>query len=415
MRTLSRYHHGPVHHHAIAKPLLLLGLMMIFLRIFDGILGYYLPVVITSAGLSKTAMGLIIGFSSVAGALFDFALSLRVRSVHYRRFFLAMFILAGLYALVLSAGSWIPLFLLAMAIWGIYYDLMTFGNHDYLARVIPKEKNAVGYAVLDMTKSFGYALAPPIATFGLTLFGDYSIFVTAPIALFFSFITFQVIRKGVKDLVHEQNHPGAHRRITATREFYKWRHIGRNLWVPLAFIFLLYLTESFFWVIGPLLSEELISINAWGAFFVTAFFVAPLLADPVAPMIISFFGKKRTAFYSLFVTGILMTFFVFIQPGHLTVLLVFLLSFMMTFGYPAIGSAFGDYIRENPEREHEIVGVSDLATNMAYVVGPIFAGILADVSSNTLAFSLWGFVLIVIIGALLPFARKPIRLTPVHA
>jgi len=384
---------------------------MIFLKLFDGLLGFYVPILITSAGISKTTMGGIIGFSSITGALFDFYLSVVIKSTHYRRFFLAMYVVASLYAVILMIGGIVPFFLLAMGLWGIYFDLMTFANHDYIARTIPKERNTIAYSVLDATKSLGYAIAPPLSAFLIFTYGGVSIFYAAGMAIAFSACFYIAMRVRNRSIPSQFTEPKLVHK-SPLHEIVLWKLTAKRMSLPLIYIFLLYMTESFFWVIGPLLSEDLIKQNSLGAFVLTAFFIPPIIMDWIAPFLTVRFGKKRTAFLSLFIASIGLLSFFFIHSAYVILLTVLLLSSSMTLGYPAIGSAINDYIRENPSKEHEIVGVSDFVTNLAYVMGPISAGFLADHVGNKATFGVWGIVACIVLVFLIPHARQDIKLRP---
>jgi MFS family permease len=57
---------------------------------------------------------------------------------------------------------------------------------------------------------------------------------------------------------------------------------------------------------------------------------------------------------------------------------------------PAINAAYADYISEAPQVEGEIEGLEDFAFNIGYVVGPISAGVLADILGMKGAFSILG-------------------------
>lgn len=128
--------------------LYLVSFMLFFWALFDGILGYLVPVVITSSGLSKTEMGLIFGFSSVAGAVFDFLLSKYLKNTHFRRIYLIMFACCFVYPLLLWQAKGIWLYLLAMSVWGLYYDLENFGNYDFVGRKAEEEEHASHFGVM---------------------------------------------------------------------------------------------------------------------------------------------------------------------------------------------------------------------------------------------------------------------------
>src|SRR5260221_13134119 len=76
-------------------------LMLFFWTLFDGTVSYVTPLKISQAGFSDTTLGLIIGFSSVAGGVFDFLISKFLTNTHFRRLDLLMFALCFAYPLIL--------------------------------------------------------------------------------------------------------------------------------------------------------------------------------------------------------------------------------------------------------------------------------------------------------------------------
>ena len=114
--------------------LYLVATMLFFWAIFDGVLGYMVPLLITQAGFSETTMGIIFGSSSIVGGVFDFLLSKYITNTHFRRIYLAMLALCAIYPLLLWQAKGVWMFLLAMAFWGVYFDLQNFGNFDFVGR-----------------------------------------------------------------------------------------------------------------------------------------------------------------------------------------------------------------------------------------------------------------------------------------
>src|SRR3989338_9146500 len=147
------------------QALYLLSLVILFWAVFDGITTYVTPLVLTESGLSKTAIGLIIGSSSVFGAVVDFLMCKLFKNSHYRRVFMGMFAFSALYLLVLATAKTFWLFLLAMTLWGVYYDLKNFGSFDFIARFTRTAEHYSSFGVMTVFQAGGYLLAPLIAGF----------------------------------------------------------------------------------------------------------------------------------------------------------------------------------------------------------------------------------------------------------
>lgn len=384
---------------------------MFFMMLFDGLLGFAVPIAITSHGVSNSVMGLIFGCSSLTGALFDFYLSNKITSAHYRRMYIGMFLAAALYALVLYGSNTIILFLVAMGFWGIYFDFMNFANYDFISRHLSKDTFTVGFTVIDFAKSLGYVIAPIIAgaiifdTVPPSAYGLAFAFLIAALIGYLVLITF--FSPSAK---HAE--PVKQRKLPAVKEFFLWVRMMKSFRIPLAFIFLLYVTESFFWVIGPLISEELVEIHPLGGLVLTAYFLPPLFVDFLVPGVTARYGKKRVAFIAFLIASLLLTSFALLHNPLVIVVVILILSTFLTFAYPAIRSAVADYIVENDHLEKEIQGVADFSSNIGYMVGPILAGFLSQFFGNHMAFSIWGVLATICIFLLLPYAKSDIKLAP---
>ena len=102
------------------------------------------------------------------------------------------------------------------------------------------------------------------------------------------------------------------------------------------------------------------------------------------------FGKKRTAFLSLFAGSLVLVMLGYLTNPLLMIAAVFFSSMLMSLAWPALRSAFADYIHETGKYEKEIEGLEDLYTNIGYVLGPALAGFLADWLGNSKTFSVLG-------------------------
>jgi len=112
---------------------LIFALVVMFWAIFDSSMQYITPILMKEQNFSNTLIGVIIGFSSVAGALFDFFIYKVFKDTNFRRVILVMLAICFAYPLLLWQAKTIWLFLFVVAIWGIYYDLYRFGmlNFNY--------------------------------------------------------------------------------------------------------------------------------------------------------------------------------------------------------------------------------------------------------------------------------------------
>ena len=380
------------------------SIMLFFWTIFDGIISYISPLVIKGSGYSNTMMGIIIGTSSIAGALFDFLLSKYLQNSHWRRLYLVMFIVCLIQPLILWQSKVAIIYLLAMAMWGLYYDLLGFGNFDFVSREMETDEHASSFGVLGVFKSLGYLLAPLIVGLVIGEMLDWKPFVLALVFLSMSFIFFLVLyvsgkKRGIRiDRVQQYRPKGF------MVEFGLWKKIGKVMMPFLIFTMLMSMQDSFFWTIGPILSETFVKFRPLDGLFLTAYSLPPLLVGWFVDKFRSKFGSKAN-FISFIISSLfLITFAVFRHP--LVLLFVILLSSTFsTFSWAIEQGLYADYIEDSFSKEKEIEGLVDFSINAGYIVGPILAGFLSDKVGyfNTFAFlGIFGLFVTLILSRIAP-------------
>jgi len=371
------------------QALYLLSLVLLFWAVFDGITTYVTPLVLTQGGLSKTAMGLIYASSSVFGAGFDFLMCKLFKNSYYRRIFFGMFALCGIYLLILSNAKTIWMFILAMLLWGIYYDLKNFGSFDFIARFTRVTEHSSSFGVLSVFQAGGYLLAPMIAGFliqdrvGAAPFIAAGIFLTVALLILLGLFS--------RESVYPQEKLETQYRYRGF--FYElklWRRLDRVLLPVLVMMMMLNIIDAFFWTVGPLVAESFSSMHQFAGAFMVAYELPVLIIGWFIGSVTAKFGKKRTAFLSLLSGSLVLILLGYLSEPLLMIAAVFFASMLMGFAWPALRAAFADYIQETGKYEKEIEGLEDLYTNMGYIIGPAAAGFLADQLGNAKTFSVLG-------------------------
>lgn len=394
------------------KSLYLLSIVILFWALFDGIITYIVPIVITQGGISKTLMGIILGTSSVAGAMFDFVACKLFRNTYYKRLFIIMFAVCFAVPLILFQAHSFLMFVIAMTLWGIYYDLKNIGVFNYVGRFTPQEEHSESFGVVQVFSSVGYLVAPLVVGFLIADSLNWQPFILAWIFLALSIIFFVILiyKTRIEErLILAELAPGfVERRKSTWSEVVLWGKVGRILLPVLLLTFFLNLADSFFWTIGPLVAESLSGIKQFGGIFMTVYALPPLLVGWMVGTFVRKFGKKHTAFMSLFFGSVFLIFFSLIDNPFLLILDIFVASFFLSMAYPAINGAYADYISETGEYEKEIEGLADFYTNFGYVIGPMLAGFMADQFGDGRTFTLLGFLGAVIAMVLIVMTPKSI-------
>jgi MFS transporter, DHA1 family, multidrug resistance protein len=358
------------------KPLLGFSVVVLFFSIFDGIISYISPLIITEAGLSKTVMGLIIGSSSFFGAVFDFLLCRLFIKTSFRRVLLVMFVICLVYPLILWQAKIVWVYLIAMALWGLYYDLYSFGKFNFVGRY-NKEDHSASFGVISVFENLGYVIAPLIA--GLVIFDlvDWRSFVLAAIFIVIAFIAYLFFLNQIKSDSFSRDEDAACKKINFINELKLWKKVGSWIWPLLILSMTISMSEAIFWTIGPLFAENF-SFQAFDGLFLTAYALPPLLTGWFIGSFTAKVGKKKTGYFSFIAGSLMLELLIFISSPYMIVLVIFLSSFFMSLSWPSISGAYADYIAESPKVEKEIEGVEDFFSNLGFIIGPILAGILSD-------------------------------------
>lgn len=392
--------------------LYLMVMIIMFWAVFDGIVTYVAPLIITERGISRTVMGLIIGFSSIAGAVFDLIMCWLFKHAKHRRILLIMFAVCLIYPLLLWQAQTVSIFLLAMMLWGVYYDLHNIANLEFVGRHIEKEEHSSSFGLIQVFQAFGYFLAPILAGLVIGTVVGWKPFALAWVFLLIAIIFFAVFsifarkEREVDLAIAERLHPR-----NFLLELSLWHRIGLVIAPVLALTCLLNIVDSFFWTVGPLLAESFSKYHQLAGFFMAAFTLPPLIVGWSVGSMTARYGKKRTAFLAFLLGSLCLVPLAFFQDPIVLISIVFVSSFFISFAWPSINGVYADYISESANLRREIETIEDFSLNLGYIIGPITAGILADAVGNAGAFSALGIVGVIAALILLKITPRRIRIS----
>ncbi|MEK7526710.1 MAG: MFS transporter [Patescibacteria group bacterium] len=375
------------------RHLYLFSTVLLFWSIFDGIISYITPIVITGEGLSKTAMGIIYASSSVFGALFDIGISGIIKKPHFRRLFLLMFIVSFIHPLLLWQAKSVFIYLIAMASWGMYYDLLGFGSYDFVSRKMAPEEHASSFGVIDVFRGIGHVIAPVLAGLVIVALVDWKIYSLAWGFLLISLSVFISLLVYLKIHHFEYLRP----QKESTMSFFKQLHIWRGLIkfaFPILGVFLfINIYDAFFWTIGPLFSEQFRTIHSLNGMFMAAYSLPVLLFGWLTGQIEKSLGKSKAIYLSLFLCSLVLLLFKFFENNPIVLFaLVFATSTFSVIAIIVAKGAFTDLILKKQNLENELEALGDMSVNIGYVIGPVSAGFLADKTGNMESFVVLGIV-----------------------
>ena len=393
------------------KTLYIVSVMIFCWAVFDAVISYLVPIVLVSHGLSKTMMGVVLGSSSIAGALFDIGLAKLLHNMHYRRLYLLMFITAALLPYFLWRGSTLTFYLIAMALWGLYYDLMNFGNFDFVSRESTGEEHAPSFGVIQGFKALGYLIGPIGSGLLIATAIDWQPFLFGLIFLGLGFAVYGLLlwstRRKKRDLLGSQSM----RMINWYTELRLWKKIGIRILPVLLLTMFLNIADAFFWTIGPLFAEGLKTLHPFGGLFMALYTFPPLLVGFLVGSVTTKWGKKRAAYGMCFIASLFLMLIPLVSAWWWVLGIVFLYGFCIAVAWPAMRGVYVDFIAEKPVVESEIQGLADFSTNIGYVIGPILSGMLADSVGINQSFMVLGVIGLILIPILFLTTPRNIRVS----
>ncbi|MBI2021629.1 MFS transporter [Candidatus Daviesbacteria bacterium] len=380
------------------RALYIVSLMIFFWAIFDGIISYVTPLIITDHGFSKTSLGLIYGFSALAGGFFDFILSKYLNNTHFKRMYFWLFVVCFIYPLILWLSKDLWVYLIAMSAWGLYYALINFANFDFVSRKTARDEHSSSFGVISVFKGLGYLVAPILAGLLIGEVVGFKPFLLSWIFLVISALIYLVLIITTKKDRREFLQSPIHKRVNVLKELYLWKSVAKKILPVLLLTLMLNIFESFFWTVGPIISEGFISLKPFGGLFITAYLLPILFIGWIVGSVTKKWGKRRTAYLSFLLGSLVISSISLFQNQFIILAVVFISSSLVALAWPSINGVYADYITQSVNLEKEYEGLEDFFANLGYFIGPILAGVLADNFGNLQSFSYLG-----LFGALIMF------------
>lgn len=385
------------------------SLVLFLIATADAIMSYSVPVFLKETLGSSFWMGIIIATSSIAGVVADIILGEWFGNKKYTFFLWGALIAALAFPLtLLFLPPLIPFFLLAMAIWGLYYELIQFANYRFIRVFMSKEHHAQSWGIISAFASCAYLIGPLLAEFLIDRnsqlpFGGTICFLLSGIG---GFLVFLNIFSKKTELVP----PITERKQSLFHELEIWKTLLRVIWPLWLFHFALILVEVAFWTVGTVFSEELRRVHPYGGFFLTAWCLPALFIGLWAGKAARPLGKKRAAFLAGFLEGIVLLFFAFTHNVPALLVLVFISSAFGAIAHPELSGTFEDYVARLGPFGNHLIGLNLSSASLAFIIGPVFAGGLASLFGSQAIFPIMGGLLVVASLFTLLITPRKIRL-----
>lgn len=379
-------------------------LFTFFVQSADKIISYITPGLIENIYNNSFITGSIISLSSLAGLASDWILPRFIRSTSViallRLFFL--FIISTI--IFLFAGNFVGvLFIPAMIVWGIYYDILRFSDYKIINKITSKIHFVTYWSAHATIKSLTTIVAPLVAILLLDSFSERGLLI-ASVCVILGYIQFFQLKKYAK--LHSVEHAPKHK-IDRKQMI----HLIKSIWPLYLFACALYILDASFWTIGILLADTLGKINFVGNFILPAFTIPGLFVLLLIEHLSLKRGKKKTMFMSGITGASILVVGFFSSSILFLVTTIFLSSIFFSVCWPLLYTVFEEYILRATEKTNELIAIEDSASNVGYIVGPFISGLLVALGDYQSAFQIIGLTIIITGGLGLHLMKQKVRFT----
>lgn len=386
---------------------LLFCLILFLARMADGIISFWAPVQIQNVLSSPTVMGLIISFQSIVGFAADLVFPKMLKTARVRGLvFWGIMMSAFTSFFLVNSIFWpfIAIFLVTMALWGLYYELIAFANYQFMGSVVPLNMRSAAWGIASVFVNIAYFVGPLLAAF--LLFKGY--LVTE--AVIIAFLVGSLLLLTLTAKVHQTPTHVNFQEINPFIELTHWLTLSKHLWPVIIISLLLGAIDATFWTTGAVWTVKLAQKSLWGGLFLPAYqFPAIVMGILVASWGI-YKGKKILSEKMLIISGIFLT--ALALSGNITwqLTMVLLSSVALAICYPLVDGVYTDIVARLGKEKKEMIGLTSSITNISYVVWPPIAGIIAGRVGERMTFSVVGLITIVVAVILLFVTPKKLRL-----
>lgn len=373
------------------QPLTLFSVLVFWLLLGDSIMSYVAPVLLERHIGDPFLMGLMLSSSSIVGMICDFGFGKWFKGRTYAFYLLSMFGFIFFFPLsLLVLPPKIMVFFLAMASWGVYYELLRFSHFHFVHTFFSVDQHARVWGWLETTRALTFIAGIAVVTYVLDAESQPALVAALAafgMALFVSLVFIRV--NGVKN----SGETAKAKTDSWFTELAMWRILLRKLWPITLFSIILVMIDSTMWSIGVLLSERLHHISWWSGLLIPVYAVASTLIAHWAPWVAKWQGKKRAAFVAGVVSGMAWIISGIFLPPKWFVLGVFVSTWGYAIALPEITATNEDFVVRSPRAANELVGLDGMVHSAAYVIGPTLAGLIAHFVGYQRTFAVMGLLL----------------------
>jgi len=343
------------------------ALILFFIFWADAILSNWVPVHLENK-VGPLWMGLLMSFSSLVGLIADVVLPQLLKGITVKRL-LWLALLAGfIFVGILFISDWLlvtVLLIVGMVFWGLYYELLSFADHQFVAKNAEKSERTSYWAVIGVIISLAYLLGPLVGNF-LIRGGDNLVL---GVSLFLSAIGGCLLL-----MTKLSNRSAEIGELDVIDEIRKWKSLFPRMWPVLISSLMISIIDSIFWTTGAVISDKLGQVSKLGGLFLAAFVFPSIFVGVIVYRWGIYERKKFWSQFFLLLGGLFLAGLLVSVKIWWVILCVFLAGAMTAAVWPLIGAVYSDIVVRIGKHGRHVVGLSVAMMNIGYIIGPAVAG-----------------------------------------
>ncbi len=389
---------------------LTMSLILFFVYLGDAILSDWVPAYMQTVLGGSLLMGLVMSFSSMVGFVTDILSPQLLKGAKTRRLILmaigANLIFAGI-LLWTTSWPWLILFLVGMAIWGVYYELLRFGSAQYVSDFIPVASRSGVWAILGVFKSLAYFAGPIIGSWLAISRGNMEVVVTAASLVCVGYIIWALTGKKEKSVEIDNQ---TIETINIVEELKRWKTLFSHVWQILLVSLTIGIVDATYWTTGTVLSDNLAKSHFAGGLFLPLYMLPPVFLGIILVKLGVYKGKKKIAELFALLAGVFLILLGISRSVEIMLILSLLVGVCLAVAWPMTDAVYSDIlVRMGKERKH-MIGLSSSTVSLAHILGPVIAGLVASFVGEKMTFSLVGMLVVMVSVLLLFTTPKKLRL-----
>jgi len=393
----------------VNRKVVILSVMLFFLYLGDGILSDWVPSFIQGSTKSSITMGLIISFSSVVGFLADLVFPGLLKKLKTKKLMLMAIGTSLLFCgILLWMIAWpiLLLFLFSMAVWGLYYEFLGFGSQQFVSESVPLQSRSGVWAIMGVFRSLAYFLGPIIGSYVALSIGNSETVWVAVASVIVGLLIWLSWGKRNTNYATEITKE----RFLIWQEVKRWKTLSVHVWPILVISVVMGIVDATFWTTGTVLSDSMARDNWLGGMFLPAYMLPMVFVGIIVAKWGIYRGKKKIAETFMLVAGLLLAALSFNDSSYFMLLVSLLSGAALSIAWPMTEAVYSDITERMGYEGKHMMGLSSSTLSLAYIIGPVMAGGIAQLVGERLTFSVMGILMALVALILLIVTPRKLRL-----